>query len=506
MLGRSAATRPREGRSPPSLPKSIETFSCPSADTGRTRKGFIMPAPQAPRRTLPANPSHEHLRKQAKRLAKTQDLKLAAAQRRLATEYGYSSWAALMRVVDGASAARKTQSASLSIAAAQADEASVRTLLARGEPADGLTGDRPLWHVCASEAPAARRVAVARLLLEASASTRWYGKDNTLPLHQAARRGPLELVELLIRHGALSWQADGRGRTALDHARKGTAPDRQRIIELLDRPVIRDKPFREAVSAIHAGNVAALSRLLDRHPNLLRERVIEPDCYPQDYFRDPKLFWFIANNPALTRKMPANIVEIGRAMIERGVEKTDLDYTLELVMSSAEARKQGRQAALVGLLIEAGATATPQAIRVALAHWELEPILLLLARGMAMTAPIAAALGRPHMLASLLPDASAEDRQEALGLAVINRQLEAARLCLDAGADPNGFLPVHRHSMPLHQASINEHVEMMTLLVAHGARLDAHDTLWDGTPLDWAVHGKKAKAEAYLRSLQDVSG
>jgi len=460
-----------------------------------------MPAPQAPRRTLPANPSHEHLRKQAKRLAKTHDLKLAAAQRRLAAEYGHPSWAALMRAVDGAATAPEAHSAPLAIAAAQADETSVRALLARGEPADGRTGDRPLWHVCASDAPAARRVAVANLLLEAGAATRWYGKDNTLPLHQAARRGPLALVELLIRHGALSWQADGRGRTALDHARKGTAPDRERIIELLDRPVIRDKPFREAVKAIHAGNVAALARLLDRHPNLLRERAIEPDCYPRDYFRDPKLFWFIANNPTLMRKMPATIVDIGRAMIARGVEQADLDYTLELVMSSGSLGD--RQAELITLLIEGGATATPQAIRVALAHWELEPIRLLLGRGMAMTAPIAAALGRSQELASLLPDASPEERQEALGLAVINRQLEAARLCLDAGADPNGFLPVHRHSMPLHQAAINEDVAMMKLLVGRGARLDTRDTLWDGTPLGWAVHGKKARAEAYLRSLQE---
>jgi hypothetical protein len=37
--------------------------------------------------------------------------------------------------------------------------------------------------------------------------------------------------------------------------------------------------------------------------------------------------------------------------------------------------------------------------------------------------------------------------------------------------------------------------------VASIQRCDARDTLWDGTPLGWAVHGKKAKAEAYLRSL-----
>ncbi len=247
----------------------------------------------------------------------------------------------------------------------------------------------------------------------------------------------------------------------------------------------------------------SLCRLLDRHPALLHERAIEPDCYPQDYFRDPKLFWFIANNPKLMRKVPANIVDIGRAMIVRGVEKADLDCTLELVMSSGSL--EGRQAGLITLLIEAGANATPQAIRVALAHWELEPILMLLARGMAMTAPMAAALGRTEALVSLLAKAPPEECQEALGMAVINRQIEAARLCLDAGADPNRLLPVHSHSMPLHQAALNGDIELMKLLVAHGARLDIRDTLWDGTPLGWAMHNKQAEAEAYLRSLQQGS-
>ena len=201
------------------------------------------------------------------------------------------------------------------------------------------------------------------------------------------------------------------------------------------------------------------------------------------------------------RKVPANIVDVGRAMIARGVEEADLNYTLELVMSSGSL--EGRQAGLTTLLVEAGANPTSQAIRVALAHLVVEPILLLLDRGLAMTAPIAAALGRVQALASLLPDASPEDKQEALGMAVINRHLEAARLCLDAGADPNGFLPVHRHSVPLHQAALNDDVELMKLLVERGARLDIRDTLWDGTPLGWAVHNEKAKAEAYLRSQLD---
>jgi ankyrin repeat protein len=461
--------------------------------------------PQGPRRQLPANPSHEHLRKQAKRLAKLHELSLSAAQRRLAAEYGYRSWAALMRVVDGASSAPDVgPSSPLSAAAARADPTVVRDLLSRGEVANGRNDEvnTPLWYACASDAPAEQRIAVARMLLEAGASPRENCEGGATALHAAARRGPLDLVELLTRHGALAWLTDKRGKTALDCARKGSAADRERIVELLDRPVIRDERFREAVRAIHAGNVAALGRLLDRHPELLRERAIEPDCYPRDYFRDPKLFWFIASNPTLVRKMPANIADIAQMMIARGVEQADLDSTLELVMSSADLRKQGLQVPLVALLVDAGAAATPQAIRVALAHYEVEPVLALLDRGMRMTAPIAAALGRNDALKSLLVDASPDDRQDALGMAVINRQLDAARLCVDAGADPNRSLPVHSHAMPLHTAALNDDVEMLKLLVARGARLDTRDTLWNGTPLGWAVHNKKAEAEAYLRSLQ----
>jgi ankyrin repeat protein len=461
--------------------------------------------PQAPRRQLPANPSHEHLRKQAKRLAKSHDLRLSAAQRRLAADYGYPSWAALMRVVDGASSPTEVGLSPLSVAATRADAPMVRDLLSHGEPANGRNDEvnTPLWHVCASDASTEQRIAVARMLLEAGASPRENCEAGATALHAAARRGPLAMVELLIRHGALGWQTDRRGKTALDYARKGSAGDRERIAELLDRPVIRDERFREAVRAIHTGNVALLGRLLDRHPELLRERAIEPDCYPREiFFRDPKLFWFIAGNPTLVRKMPPNIVDIARVMIARGVEQSDLDCTLELIMSGGKVRGQGPQAALMALLIDAGATATPQAIRVALAHYEAEPILALLDRGMPITAPIAAALGRDDALRSLLVEASSDDRQEALGLAVINRRLEAARLCLDAGADPNQVLPVHRHAMPLHTAALNGDVEMLKLLVARGGRLDIRDTLWNGTPLGWAVHNKQTEAEAYLRSLQ----
>jgi ankyrin repeat protein len=84
------------------------------------------------------------------------------------------------------------------------------------------------------------------------------GADPRFALHAAAERGPLALLELLIGRGAIFWHPDGDGRTPLDAARAGSAADRDAIVELLDRPVIRDPAFRAAVNAIHAGDIAAL--------------------------------------------------------------------------------------------------------------------------------------------------------------------------------------------------------------------------------------------------------
>ncbi len=115
-----------------------------------------------------------------------------------------------------------------------------------------------------------------------------------------------------------------------------------------------------------------------------------------------------------------------------------------------------------------------------------------------MTAPIAAALGVADQLRALLPGADREDVQTAFGLAAINRHFEAARLALDAGADVNAFLPVHAHSTALHQAANGNNVPMIELLLAHGARRDRRDTLWDATPLNWATHFNRTEAMTVL--------
>ncbi len=44
---------------------------------------------------------------------------------------------------------------------------------------------------------------------------------------------------------------------------------------------------------------------------------------------------------------------------------------------------------------------------------------------------------------------------------------------------------------------------MIEMLLAHGARTDIADTIWDGTAHDWATYGNNAAAAAALEAARD---
>lgn len=445
---------------------------------------------------LPPNPSAEHLRKQAKRLARAEGLKLAAAQHRLARDYGFSDWAELMRAV---AVHRRSP---LSAAAARGDVPMVRALLKEGAPVDGEPheAETPLFLACDGNAPAEAKLAVAELLIEAGAHQQRGDGRGATALHAAARRGPALLVERLLRAGALAWQGDADGRRPYDYAEAGAPADRERILYLLaDGPKIEDPDFRAAVAAIQAGDTETLARLLDARPELLTMRAVEPELGPRGYFTDPKLFWFVANNPTLIPRSPDNIVAVTRLMIDRGVAPEDLQYALGLVATNME-MPTDLQIEMARLLCEAGARVDAAGIAGILGHRQTALTAWLVDHGLELTAPVAAGLGRTGPLPALLARVTQEEKNEALGLAVINEEIEAARLCLEAGADPNAFLPCHRHATPLHQAASGGRIDLMELLVAHGARLETPDKLWRGTPLGWAMHDGQKQAEAWLRA------
>ncbi len=138
----------------------------------------------------------------------------------------------------------------------------------------------------------------------------------------------------------------------------------------------------------------------------------------------------------------------------------------------------------------------------AAAHGEHDALQAALEAGHPLDASIAAALGDGAALEPLLASASPAQIQNAFGLAVINAHLACATIALDAGADVNAFLPVHAHSTALHHAAGTDDVATIALLLARGARTDLRDTLWNATPLAWAIDGNRAAATAALERLE----
>jgi len=260
---------------------------------------------------------------------------------------------------------------------------------------------------------------------------------------------------------------------------------------------IQDVSFRRAVNLLDDGDVEGLQAHLENHPRLVHQHVVFEGG---NYFRNPTLLEFVAENPVRRGKLPANILQVTRVILNAGPAQSALDETLMLVATGSVPRECGVQVPLLRLLCNRGAH-PDAAIRAAALHGEFESVKTLLSCGAHMDLPLAAALGRLEEFRRLLPGATREDRHLALSLASDFGHAEIVRLLLDSGEDPNRYNPVggHSHTTPLHQAAAAGHHEVVRLLVEHDARLDLKDILWQATPADWARHVGRTEIEAYLR-------
>jgi hypothetical protein len=281
------------------------------------------------------------------------------------------------------------------------------------------------------------------------------------------------------------------------HIEKPTLTDQ---INLPHHERIEDATFRHAVDLLDRGDAAGLRAYLKRHPTLARRRV---SFEGWNYFRNPSLLEFVAENPVRHGALPKNIVEVTKVILDAGVESSARNEALGLVATGSVPRECNVQRALIDLLCDHGADPS-SAIHAALVLGEREAAHALIECGARIDLPVAAALGRKDEFQRLLPDAGSEDRHLALALASQFNQVEAVRALLDAGEDPNRYNPVggHSHSTPLHQAAAGGFDELVRLLVERGARVNIKDVLWNGTPADWARHEGKTGIEAYLRAKE----
>ena len=269
-----------------------------------------------------------------------------------------------------------------------------------------------------------------------------------------------------------------------------------RVLALPAHERIEDVKFRRAIDLMDGGNVEELREHVQRYPDLVRKRVALPGG---NYFQNPSLLEFIAENPTRNGNLPKNTADVARVLLEAGAgeDRAALDSALDLAASSSVAREAGVQNGLIDVLCEYGADPT-SALRSPLLYGEFAAVDHLVQRGAKVTLIAAAALGRTEELHRLVHASSDEDCKLALAVAAQHGRAGVVRTLLDAGIDPNGFTPGgHSHATALHQAALAGHSEIARMLLDAGARADIRDVLWGGTPADWAQHnGHDALARA----------
>jgi Ankyrin repeats (3 copies) len=277
-----------------------------------------------------------------------------------------------------------------------------------------------------------------------------------------------------------------------------------------------DSLFREAVTAIDAGDVATVERLTRTHPELVRERLERPGTWLRDkigdalkgFFKRPYLLWFVAEDPVRNDTLPKNIADVARTIIDAAKrEKVDslqeqLDYALQLVGWSWVAHRCGVQLPLIDVLVDAGAS-TAGVPDSALVNGHVAAAERLLERGAPLTLATAVGVGRLDDIPRLAASTSTRDKQMALVLAALNGRAEGiVRLLQVGGVDVNAVSKdLYSHATPLHHAVCSGSLDAVKVLVNAGAKLTARDTIYRGTPLGWAEHyqGEQKDVEAERR-------
>lgn len=256
---------------------------------------------------------------------------------------------------------------------------------------------------------------------------------------------------------------------------------------------INDPLFREAVEAIDAGNLILLQQLLDKNPQLIRNRL---DFPAEGYFKHPYLLWFVADNPIRHEKLPANILAVTKILIEAARKHANqsfqeqIDYTLGLVATGRIPGESGVQIEWMDLLIDAGAT--PGNGIGALAHGNIDAAKHLIKRGGKLTLAAAICFDSADDIKQLSGEASESDKQIALMASAFYGKPEMIKYIIDLGVDVNAYIDrssgFHSHATALHQAVFSGSLDSVKILIENGARLDPVDHIYEGTPLGWAKY------------------
>jgi len=319
---------------------------------------------------------------------------------------------------------------------------------------------------------------------------------------------------------------DGRSRCALTDAQFVIArahgfaswPVFAAHLESLTQSSSAVSTFEAAVRAIINGDSQTLRRLLRDDPGLVSARSTREH-------RATLLHYVSANGVEGYRQVsPKNIAEITQILLDAGAEVdagaemygSSRCTALGLVATSAPPDEAGVQLGVIDVLLDHGARVdlkggagnSDTVIRACLANGQPGAAAHLASRGAPLDLVGAAGLGRVDELKDLFDgkarSAAPSKVAEAFAMASAYGQKAAVLFLLEQGLEVDMELRGHGEGhTALHVASYHAHVDVVSLLLQHGARVDAVDKTWKTPPLIWALTGwdraPAPKLERYYR-------
>ena len=258
--------------------------------------------------------------------------------------------------------------------------------------------------------------------------------------------------------------------------------------------------FELAADAIVTGDLVALNRLLEDNPELARARSTRSH-------RAPLIHYVAANGVEdFRQKTPKNIVEITRALLGAGaeVDATTQAYgsastALGLAATSYHPAAAGVQLELLGALLEAGASINGapggwNPVVAALHNGRGDAAAFLAERGANLDLESAAGTGRvdvlPHFIkedGSLQDGATRKQLEYGFVWACEYGRASTVQFLLERGVKAD-VSPTHRET-GLHWAAFAGQADVVELLLAAKATVNATEQSHGGTPLGWAVYG-----------------
>ena len=330
-----------------------------------------------------------------------------------------------------------------------------------------------------------------------------------VPLGDGEAR-PTELVALALPRKGDDLPPQGKKRTDAEH-----------------------KAFYTAASALDAGDLKSLEKLLKKHDELANARGYLDPYYMYPAFRGASLLHHVTGSPWRV-PLPANALDAARLLIAHGADPNavtlDSLTTIDLALDAAQLRWADKRDSLITLLLDNGADPNHNKGKMlwdALVGRDKDLANTLAEKGAKTDLRFAAGLGRIDQMQTFFdaegkltpeanslyrtnPDTVLSEQQildEALNFAVYSGYQEAVVFMLEKGADPSGFAGYwwgwDWNSTPMHKAVDSADVEMLRLLYKHGADPTIKEERWHETAYEWSTYYDNKEVQDALKEIEE---